>query len=55
MVVQSNIRPHRFEGGRRAWADARRGQDGDDCLDDLETKLRKEWGEIFKGKKGLDL
>ena len=47
--------PHRFEEDGARWADARRGQDGDDCLDDLETKLRKEWGEIFKGKKGLDL
>ena len=47
--------PHRFEEDGARWADARRGEDGDDCLDDLETKLRKEWGEIFKGKKGLDL
>lgn len=45
--------PHRFEEDGARWADARRGED--DCLDDLETKLRKEWGEIFKGKKGLDL
>ena len=45
--------PHRFEEDGARWADARRVED--DCLDDLETKLRKEWGEIFKGKKGLDL
>ena len=45
--------PHRFEEDGARWADARRGED--DCLDDLETKLRKELGEIFKGKKGLDL
>ena len=41
------------EDGER-WVDARRGE-AKDCLDDLETKLTKEWGEIFKGKKALNL
>ena len=46
--------PHRFEEDGERWVDARRGE-AKDCLDDLETKLTKEWGEIFKGKKALNL
>jgi len=46
--------PHRFEEDGERWVDARRGE-AKDCLDDLETKLTKEWGEIFKGKKELNL
>ena len=46
--------PHRFGEDGERWVDARRGE-AKDCLDDLETKLTKEWGEIFKGKKALNL
>jgi frataxin len=45
--------PHRFEEEGERWVDARRGEK--DCLDDLETKLKSEWRELFKGKKELRL
>jgi frataxin len=45
--------PHRFEEEGERWVDARRGEK--DCLDDLETKLKSEWGKLFKGKKELRL
>jgi frataxin len=45
--------PHRFEEEGERWVDARRGEK--DCLDDLETKLKSEWRELFKGKKELCL
>ena len=45
--------PHRFEEEGERWVDARRGEE--DCLDDLETKLKSEWRKLFKGKKELRL